>query len=730
MRTLIIVAGAALALSMPVQAQEPNAYPITNVNLRAGPGTEYPIIFTVATEAPITILGCLADYTWCDTVFEDHRGWMSAVYLAGYYEGQYYYLKDWAPDLDYQVVTFNVGTYWDTYYRDQPFYAQRTRWVEPDAQGYVDNAVFYDRLSPHGSWTWTQGQYVWVPRGVDRSWRPYTRGRWVYTAAGWTWASEEPFGWATYHYGRWGYSDRMGWFWVPGNRWAPAWVAWRQDDDYLGWAPLPPTYDRGGIDININIGNVPAYYWSVVPSRDFLAPDLDRYYVQDRRPFFERSRPIGHTTIVNNNTVVNNIVNVQYVEEKTNTKVVEKTIKKTKNINQAGTMEGEALEVYEPALDEKPQTLAPPEPKTVEEVAANSETKGQAEGTAGTEDMLTPPEVDQALKERKSKKARAGGPKDTGPGEAHRDEASDEVSGVQGELDPSLPKGAEVDAPPPGAGKKENKGKPAVAAEELGPKPGGKTRKATPGPGGPAEGSPGEAAQGLEGAPGEDQTMPDDASSASSDSGTESAREAGPGGKGGLPPGKPPQDTSEGPKGLKGAESPGPKAAGDGGPRGDGPKGKESPGPKAAGGDGPNGAVISGPKAAGDGNPKADGPKGKESSGPKAAGDGDPRDDGPKGKDNPGPKAGGNGPKGADSPDPKGAGDGGPGPSGGDGHQKSKSGDGLKGAGPAKKSKPEGQAESAARKGPAPAEKQAGGGPQKKSKQADTRKGKPKKEAN
>ena len=48
------------------------------------------------------------------------------------------------------------------------------------------------------------------------------------------WASEEPFGWATYHYGRWGYSDRMGWFWVPGNRWAPAWVAWRQHDDLSG----------------------------------------------------------------------------------------------------------------------------------------------------------------------------------------------------------------------------------------------------------------------------------------------------------------------------------------------------------------------------------------------------------------------------------------------------------------------------------------------------------------
>ena len=229
-----------------------------------------------------------------------------------------------------------------------------------------------------------------------------------------------------------GLFGQVGWFWVPGNRWAPAWVAWRQEDDYLGWAPLPPTYDRGMIDININIGNVPDYYWSVVPSRDFLAADLDAYYVRDRRPFIEQSRPIGHTTIVNN-TVVNNVVKVEYVEEKTNTEVVEKTIQKTKNINEAGRTDGDALEVYEPALDKKPEIGAPAEPKKVEEVAAISETKGQAEGAAGTGAMLTPPEVEQALKERKSMKAR-------------RDGASDEVMGTR-ELDPSLPKGAEVDSP-------------------------------------------------------------------------------------------------------------------------------------------------------------------------------------------------------------------------------------------------------------------------------------------
>ena len=37
----------------------------------------------------------------------------------------------------------------------------------------------------------------------DPEWRPYTEGSWIYSDAGWTWDSDEDFGWATYHYGHW-----------------------------------------------------------------------------------------------------------------------------------------------------------------------------------------------------------------------------------------------------------------------------------------------------------------------------------------------------------------------------------------------------------------------------------------------------------------------------------------------------------------------------------------------
>src|SRR6266568_2239386 len=67
-------------------------------------------------------------------------------------------------------------------------------------------STFYTKLDPYGTWFETSDYgYVWQPREAEssRNWRPYTSGRWVYTDAGWTWISEEPFGWATYHYGRW-----------------------------------------------------------------------------------------------------------------------------------------------------------------------------------------------------------------------------------------------------------------------------------------------------------------------------------------------------------------------------------------------------------------------------------------------------------------------------------------------------------------------------------------------
>ena len=110
----------------------------------------------------------------------------------------------------------------------------------------VTTQIFYDELSPYGDWVHNREYgYVWIPQ-AGRSFYPYaSNGRWIYTNYGWTWLSDYPWGWAAFHYGRWDYDPQYGWFWFPGDEWAPAWVVWRQGDGYFGWAPMSPESGLG-----------------------------------------------------------------------------------------------------------------------------------------------------------------------------------------------------------------------------------------------------------------------------------------------------------------------------------------------------------------------------------------------------------------------------------------------------------------------------------------------------
>jgi hypothetical protein len=100
--------------------------------------------------------------------------------------------------------------------------------------------VFYERLSPYGYWTFVAPYgRVWVP-AVGYGWRPYYYGQWVDTEWGWTFVSDDPWGWAAYHYGRWNWGIGLGWYWVPGFVWGPAWVDWRFGGGFVTWCPLGP----------------------------------------------------------------------------------------------------------------------------------------------------------------------------------------------------------------------------------------------------------------------------------------------------------------------------------------------------------------------------------------------------------------------------------------------------------------------------------------------------------
>jgi hypothetical protein len=107
-------------------------------------------------------------------------------------------------------------------------------------------------LDQHGIWV-DDPNYgtVWVParEEVGADFAPYvTSGHWALDAGdNYVWVSDydDRFGWVVFHYGRWVWVSGNGWVWVPGRRYAPAWVVWRAGDvgyDYVGWAPMPPSF--------------------------------------------------------------------------------------------------------------------------------------------------------------------------------------------------------------------------------------------------------------------------------------------------------------------------------------------------------------------------------------------------------------------------------------------------------------------------------------------------------
>lgn len=153
-----------------------------------------------------------------------------------------------------------------------------------EAKGHYNGVggYFYTELAPYGNWIEIDyGVVVWRPTIICTNWMPYNMGRWIWTYDGWYWDSYEPFGYITYHYGRWFYDDYYGWLWYPDYEWAPAWVEWRYDNDYIGWAPLSP-YAYFSISIGIQFTTVyltPYYHWHFVSYNRFCDPYVYNYYV-------------------------------------------------------------------------------------------------------------------------------------------------------------------------------------------------------------------------------------------------------------------------------------------------------------------------------------------------------------------------------------------------------------------------------------------------------------------
>ncbi len=168
-------------------------------------------------------------------------------------------------------------------------------WAEDDEDQIEDDAEeqaraleeFRPALSPYGRWV-VDGRYgrIWVPHAsvVGAGFAPYeTGGHWEVTIDGdWLWVSDYPFGWVTFHYGRWAFVAGTGWGWVPGYRYAPAWVTYRVGaGGYVGWAPRPPRRVwRGSAFVVAGFLAPPPFIFC--PTRFLFARSFHYHVVRDR----------------------------------------------------------------------------------------------------------------------------------------------------------------------------------------------------------------------------------------------------------------------------------------------------------------------------------------------------------------------------------------------------------------------------------------------------------------
>jgi Family of unknown function (DUF6600) len=337
--------------------------------------------------------------------------------------------------------------------------------------------VFYERLGEYGDWATFHDRYVWVPR-VDVGWRPYFHGHWVYTKTyGWYWLSDEPFAWAVYHYGRWAFDPEIGWYWIPARRWAPAWVVWSHTDDEIAWAPLPPDYGDD-VSVSISVSSLPVYYWQAVPVAFFVSIDLDDHVIRDRnhiRRIVSSGEP--KTVVVQNNVVVNNVIDIDIIEQKSKEKVVVFEEKPADSPEAAGVAEGNSVAVFNPQVKEEPQAK-PAKLKKVEEVAAEKKASGTLPREPAADTAAPTQPTEPSSTEAEAPAAEQGQPKADQAGTEKKKQQPAGQAAEEGQAAPEQGKAVTVEEPAKKKKKEAVKTQEPAAGEEQAKQPAAEEQQA------------------------------------------------------------------------------------------------------------------------------------------------------------------------------------------------------------------------------------------------------------
>ena len=73
----------------------------------------------------VAVQGCLPDYTWCDVIVGQNRGWLFADAIQYPYQSSMVPLSTYGAVIGIGVLGFAMNDYWGQHYRARPWYRER-----------------------------------------------------------------------------------------------------------------------------------------------------------------------------------------------------------------------------------------------------------------------------------------------------------------------------------------------------------------------------------------------------------------------------------------------------------------------------------------------------------------------------------------------------------------------------------------------------------------------------
>jgi uncharacterized protein YraI len=151
-----VAAAVLLTAAFAAQAQAQDGYVTVNLNMRAAPDIDYPLIRTIPAGSSITVLGCIDDWLWCDVIAYGDRGWVAGDYIEYYYQNRRVSLQRYGASIGVPIISFVIGDYWGRHYNHRPFYRNRTHWYTYRPHdyrwGYRAHERRHDRRDDRRDW--------------------------------------------------------------------------------------------------------------------------------------------------------------------------------------------------------------------------------------------------------------------------------------------------------------------------------------------------------------------------------------------------------------------------------------------------------------------------------------------------------------------------------------------------------------------------------------------------